>query len=160
MTFKLDSLVNSSGQSYLEPSELTTLSQYVSSIPERLAVYRILRDQEIAIMQPIANALQQHAQAPAAKLEQSLRHGLMVMRHIAMAMLLDDSQFLEQRLKGWLPDIVNSHDTQALDRQLFQLLDQQLGRVLTPAQLHLLKPGLAQVEALITASPEVGIQAF
>ncbi|NJL46795.1 MAG: hypothetical protein HC929_03920 [Leptolyngbyaceae cyanobacterium SM2_5_2] len=157
MTFKLDSLVNSSGHSYLEPTELAALSQYISSIPERLAVYRVLRDQEVTLMQPIADALKQASQATDSQLEQSLRNGLMVMRHVAMAMLLDDSHFVEERLRGWLPDMVSAHNTQALDQQLFQLLDQQLGRVLNPAQLNLLKPGLTQAQALVMASAVPGI---
>jgi hypothetical protein len=160
MTFKPDSLMNSSAQSYLDPNELTALSQYISSIPERIAVYRTLRDQEIAIMQPVADALQQHTQASDARLEQSLCHGLMVMRHVAMAMLLDDNHLVEERLKGWLPDIVNVHDTQNLDQQLFQLLDQQLGRVFNPSQLSLLKPSLAQAQALIAASSGPSLHAF
>jgi hypothetical protein len=149
MTFKLDSLFESAEKPYLDANALTTLSQYVSSIPERIAVYRILRDQEIAIMQPIADALQQRTQEPEAKVERSVRHGLMALRYIAMAMLLDDSAFVEGRLQGWLPEMVQAHETQALDQQLFQLLEQQLAKVLTPAQMNLLKPGMTKARDLM-----------
>ena len=100
-------------------------------------------------MQPIADALQQGTQEPEAKVERSVRHGLMVLRYVAMAMLLDDSAFVQGRLQGWLPEIVQAHDTRALDQQLFQLLDQQLAKVLTPAQINLLKPGLTKARDLL-----------
>jgi hypothetical protein len=154
MTSKLDSLFNATEKSYLDTNDLTLLSQYVSSIPERIVVYRILRDQEIAIMQPIADALEQRSNEPEAKVERSVRNGLMVLRYVAMAMLLDDSAFVEGRLQGWLPEMVKAHETQALDQQLFQLLDQQLAKLLTPAQLNLLKPGLAQAQGLMLNTRE------
>jgi hypothetical protein len=152
MTFKLDSLFENAEKPYLDANDLTLLSQYVSSIPERIAVYRILRDQEIAIMQPIADALQQRTQEPEEKVERSVRNGLMALRYVAMAMLLDDSAFVEGRLQGWLPEMVKAHETQALDQQLFQLLDQQLAKVLSPAQMNLLKPGLTKARELLLGS--------
>jgi hypothetical protein len=154
MTFKLDSLFNSPDKTYLDTNDLTVLSQYVSSLPERIAVYRILRDQELAVMQPIADALQQRSQEPEAKVERSVRNGLMVLRYVAMAMLLDDSAFVEGRLQGWLPEMVKAHETQALDQQLFKLLDQQLAKLLTPAQLNLLKPSLAKAQELMLDARE------
>lgn len=156
MTFKLDSLFESAEKPYLDANDLTMLSQYVSSIPERIAVYRILRDQEVAIMQPIADALQQRTPEPEDKVERSVRNGLMVLRYVAMAMLLDDSAFVAGRLQGWLPEMVQAHETQVLDQHLFQLLDQQLARVLTPAQINLLKPGLTKARDLLlgSASPD------
>ena len=41
------------------PMILSILSQYVSSIPERVRVYRTVRDQEVTIMQAVADTLQQ-----------------------------------------------------------------------------------------------------
>ena len=154
MTFKLDALFNDPEKTYLDTNDLTLLSQYVSSIPERIAVYRVLRDQELAIMQPIADALLQRSGEPEAKVERSVRNGLMVLRYVAMAMLLDDSDFVEGRLRGWLPEMVKAHETQPLDQLLFQLLDQQLPKVLTPAQINLLRPGLAKAKNLVLGTSE------
>jgi hypothetical protein len=149
MTFKLDTLFNAPDKQYLDANDLSILSQYVSSIPERMAVYRTLRDQEIAIMQPIADALQQQGGHPEPMVERSVRNGLMVLRYAAMAMLLDDSGFVEERLQGWLPEMVKAYETQAIDQQLFQLLQQQLGKVFSPAQLNLLKPSLEKAQSLM-----------
>ena len=56
MTFKLDALFDSPDKQYLDANDLSTLSQYVSSIPERMAVYRTLRDWEQGISRPDAAA--------------------------------------------------------------------------------------------------------
>ncbi|HSM84038.1 MAG TPA: hypothetical protein VLS96_20275 [Nodosilinea sp.] len=154
MTFKLDALFDAPDKQYLDANDLSTLSQYVSSIPERMAVYRTLRDQEVAIMQPIADALQQQGGHSEAMVERSVRSGLMVLRYAAMAMLLDDDGFVEERLQGWLPEMVKAYETQAVDQQLFQLLHQQLGKVFSPAQVNLLKPSLETAQALMLNTRE------
>ncbi|WOD40704.1 hypothetical protein [Nodosilinea sp. E11] len=154
MTFKLDALFDSPEKQYLDANDLSLLSQYVSSIPERMTVYRTLRDQEIAIMQPIADALQQQGGHAEALVERSVRNGLMVLRYVAMAMLLDDDAFVEERLRGWLPEMVKAYDTQAVDQQLFQLLQQQLAKVFSPAQVNLLKPNLEKAQDLILNTRE------
>jgi hypothetical protein len=164
MTFKLDALFEAPDKRYLDSNDLNVLSQYVSSIPERVNVYRILRDQEVSIMQAVADALQQQTNQSEPLVERSVRNGLMVMRYAAMAMLLDDQTFVEERLRGWLPEIVKAYETQTLDRQLFQLLEQKLATVLTPPQLHLLKPVLQKAQAIMldtretVASPMTGVR--
>lgn len=149
MTFKLDTLFDIPGKSYLDTNDLSLLSQYVGSIPERIATYRTLRDQEVAIVQPVADALQQIPNQPEALVERCVRHGLMVLRYAAMAMLLDNDDFVVERLEGWLPEMVKAYETQAIDQQFFQLMQTQLAKVLTPLQLNLLKPGLAKAQALM-----------
>jgi hypothetical protein len=154
MTFKLDALFESPDKRYLDTNDLSVLSQYVSSIPERVSVYRTVRDQEVTIMQAVADTLQQQTNQPEALVERSIRNGLMVLRYVAMAMLLDDQGFIEERLRGWLPEIVKAYETQTIDRQLFQLLEQKLATVLTQPQLHLIKPMLAQAQAIMLDTRE------
>lgn len=154
MTLKLDALFDTPEKQYLDANDLTRLSQYVSSVPERMAVYRTLRDQEVAIMQPVADALQQLSSQPEALVERSIRNGLMVLRYVAMGMLLDDVGFVEDRLRGWLPEMVKAYGTQTLDQQLFQLLQQQLAKVFSPAQLKLFQPGLETAQALMLSGRE------
>jgi hypothetical protein len=149
MTFKLDALFDSPDKRYLDANDLSVLSQYVSSIPERVNVYRTVRDQEVTIMQAVADTLQQQTNQPEALVERSVRNGLMVLRYVAMAMLLDDQSFIEERLRGWLPEIVKAYETQALDRQLFQLLEQKLAAVLTQPQMRLVKPMLDQAQVIM-----------
>ncbi|TVP66719.1 MAG: hypothetical protein EA342_11005 [Leptolyngbya sp. LCM1.Bin17] len=155
MTLKLDALFDAPGRPYLDTDDLSVLSQYISSIPDRIVVYRILRDQEVEIMQPIADALQQVSSQPEMVVERSVRNGLLVLRYVAMAMLLDDPTYLAGRLQDWMAEIAQAYDTQSLDQQLLQLLQQQLAKVLTPAQCRLLQPGLATAQALMQAGQTV-----
>lgn len=150
MNPKLDALFDEPEQRYLNADELSVLSQYVSSIPERMKAYRLLRDQEVALMQPIADALvQQMPEASEAALERSVRNGLLILRYAAMAMLMDDAVFVENRLRGWLPEMVKAYNTQAIDQKLFDLLNQRLAQALPPQQMSLLKPGLEKAQALL-----------
>lgn len=153
MNPKLDALFQEPEKRYLNAEELSVLSQYVSSIPERMKVYRQLRDQEVALLQPIADALQQQMpEAPEATLEQSIRNGLLTLRYVAMAMLMDDEGFVEERLRGWLPEIVKAYNTQATDQKFFELLNQRLAQMLSPQQMSLLKPGLGKALTLLKNS--------
>ena len=150
MNPKLDVLFDEPERRYLNSEELSVLSQYVSSIPERMKAYRLLRDQEVALMQPVVDTLhQQMPDVPEATLELSVRSGLLVLRYAAMAMLIDDEVFVEHRLRGWLPEIVQAHNTQAIDQKLFDLLAQRLSQALPPQQMSLLKPCLAKAQALL-----------
>ena len=133
MTFKLDALFESPDKRYLDANDLSILSQYVSSIPERVRVYRTVRDQEVTIMQAVADTLQQQTNQPEDLVERSIRNGLMVLRYVAMAMLLDDQGFIEERLRGWLPEIVKAYETQAIDPTAVSAVGTEAGSGANPA---------------------------
>lgn len=155
MNPKLDALFNEPEKRYLNADELSVLSQYVSSIPERMKVYRLLRDQEVTLLQPVADALQQQMpELTEAVLERSVRNGLLILRYAAMAMLMDDEQFVDNRLQGWLPEIAKAYNTQAVDQKLFEFLSQRLAQTLPPQQMSLLKPCLAKAQALLSSNRE------
>jgi hypothetical protein len=78
----------------------------------------------------------------------------MVLRYAAMAMLLDDDAFVEDRLQGWLPEMVKAYETQAIDQQLFQLLNRQLSKLFSPAQVNLIKPSLEKAQSLMLDTRE------
>jgi len=132
---------------YLMPAEINALKHSATSLQERLEVYEILRDQEAAIFQPIANQLL--ASFPTEKqetLERALRHWLSILRYCAIAMLLNNQEFLQTRLLEWLTELVQVHQTQAIEKTLYQLLQVQLKEVLSHKQLALVKPFLNQAE--------------
>jgi hypothetical protein len=116
-------------------------------LPERLETYKYLRDQEIQIMQPVADQLQ--AELPQEKignLERSIKNALLILRHCSMAMLLNDEAFVKNRLLGWLTQTSRAYNTQTIDSTLYRLLNQQLSQVLSPQQMSLLKPSLMLVQ--------------
>lgn len=104
---ELQALIHESEHQYLQQSDLDKLTQEVSTLKQRLAVYRVLRDQEISIFQAIADKLLENLpQEKTRKIETCVRHWLLVTRYGAMAMLLNNPEFLEHRLLEWLTDIV------------------------------------------------------
>jgi Phycobilisome protein len=150
MNSKLEALFEQPGKRYLDAADLSILSQYASSIPERLKVYRLLRDQEVVLLQPVADLLQQQRpDLSAAVLERSLRNGLLLLRYVALAMLMDDPAYVSARLQSWLPEMIQSYNSQAVDLALHELLSQRLAQLLLVPQFNLLRPSLEQSKALI-----------
>ncbi|MCS6812843.1 MAG: hypothetical protein NZ772_04625 [Cyanobacteria bacterium] len=140
---QIEAIFDEAENRYLKPEELTVLNQYVDSLPARLEVYQVLRDRELEIMQPVADQLQ--AQLPSAKsndLERSLKNALLTLRYCAMAMLLNDESFVQERLLSWLKQKAQLYNTQEIDTVLYRLLDEKLGQFLNPAQIGLLSPFL------------------
>ncbi|MDA0267940.1 MAG: hypothetical protein O2890_08350 [Cyanobacteria bacterium] len=154
----LEALFNEPEKRYLQPDELNVLSQYVSSVPERIQVYRQLRDSEVQTLQPVADQLQQRfSQVPEAILKRSIQHGLLVLRYAAMAMLIDDPSFLTKRLQPWLPEMVAAFDTLVVDEALHQLLAQRLSSTLTAQQFALLSPALVVAQQLLERAPSTNL---
>lgn len=153
MNSNIETLLDAAEDRYLKPEELTALGQYVTSLSDRLAVYRTLRDQEVQIMQPVADQLQaQYAQEPTEKLERCIKNALLVLRYCAMAMLLDDENFVCDRISGWLTEVTHAYNTQAIDQQLYRLLEATLTQTLSANQVALLKPHLQAAQSVLTAT--------
>lgn len=139
----LETLFDEAENRYLKPEELKLLSQYVESLPQRMETYRLLRDQEIELMQQVADQLQ--AALPQEKteaLERSIKNALLMLRYCAMAMLLNDESFVAERLLNWLSRTMQAYDSQKIDATLYRLLNQRLTQVFNPQQMSLLSPPL------------------
>ena len=153
MNSNIETLLDVAEDRYLKPEELTALGQYVTSLSDRLVIYRTLRDQEVQIMQPVADQLQaQYAQEPTEKLERCIKNALLVLRDCAMAMLLDDNNFVRDRLSGWLTEVTQVYNTQAVDQQLYSLLEAKLAQTLPANQMGLLKPYLQTAQSILTGA--------
>jgi len=154
---QLETVFDEAEDRYLKPEELSVLSQYVSSLPERLETYRTLRDRELEIMQKVADdlvaALPDESQA---HLERSIRNALLVLRYCAMGMLLEDETFVQGRLQGWLKETLQAYKTSHIETKLYGLLEQHLAQTLGASQVTLLTPflTLAQGTLLGTGIPE------
>lgn len=150
MNKHLEALFDEPEKSYLKAQELNLLSQYVGSLPERIKIYRQLRDHELTMMQAVADALQkQFPQVLEATLERSIKNALLVMRYCSMAMLLDDDTFVAQRLQGWLKEIIEAYETEALDRALYQRLNQQLDQRFTAQQMKIIQKPFSLAQDII-----------
>jgi len=56
MNPKLEALFDEPERAYLQTDELNALSQFVSSLPERITLYQRLRNEEVTLMQSVADA--------------------------------------------------------------------------------------------------------
>ena len=144
---EIKTLLNQAEQHYLQPEEIKTFKNHVLSISTRLEAYELLRDNELSIFQPIADQLlATFPQDAPENLERGLKNWLSVMRYCAMAMLLNNPEFIQRRLLEWLTDLVQVHQTQGIDMTIYQLLQTRLPEFLSSEHLALVQPFLASAE--------------
>jgi hypothetical protein len=154
----LQSLFYKSQEHYLQPVEMRLLKHHIGDLAARLEVYEGLRDQEVAIFQPVADQLQAAFPNTAVPvLEKSLRQWLTVMRYAAMAMLINNPEFLQHRLLEWLTDLVQVHNTTDISDKIYQLLQAQLREMLSAEKLDLILPLLDQARLTLVGAPVLQI---
>jgi len=152
---QIETIFDEAETRYLKPEELGVLGEYVNSLPTRLETYRLLRDQEIDIMQAVADQLEAElTQAKMEELERSIKNALLVLRYCAMGMLLNDTTFVETRIKGWLTQVMKAYDTHAIDTALYRLLNQHLNQVLNHDQMAQLSPLLTLAQNLLLGTEQ------
>lgn len=150
----LQILIHEAEFNYLQKDDLEIFSEHIDNLQQKLEVYRLVRDREIEIFQEVANRLV--AQFPSTQekaLESSLHHWLLIMRYAAMAMLLNNPEFLERRLLEWLTDIVQIRESQSIDVAVHSLLINQLGKVMNSPELKYLEPFLNQAKEYLVNAP-------
>jgi hypothetical protein len=151
---QLESILDEAENRYLKPEELNLLSQYVNSLPERMEVYCALRDQELTIMQKVADQLQlELPQEKVETLERSIKNALLVLRHCAMSILLNDETFVRDQLLTWLKQQMQVYQNTAIDITLYRLLNQQLRMAIGAKALSYLSPMLSLAESTLLKQP-------
>lgn len=140
---------------YLKPEELKLISQYVSSMPERLDAYRTLRDRELEMMQAVADQLTADLPHESEEnIERCIKNALLMLRYCGLSLLVNDESLVERRFLAWVAPLAKVYDTKAIDAKLYRLLNQQLTKTLTAKQLSYISPSLALAqEALLSQSP-------
>ncbi|CAD5933282.1 hypothetical protein PCC9214_01433 [Planktothrix tepida] len=147
MQAELNELLVQAENRYLQTEELVGFKSYAETLAQRLKIYEFLRDREIVIFQPIADQIpSQFPHEKEERLEQILQQWILILRHSAMAMLLNDSEYLQQRVIEWLSGLVHAHNTQSIDTQIYQLLMARLNELLSPKATVFLQPFLEQVK--------------
>lgn len=152
----LQEIIHQAESKYLQEEDLNQLQQEISALKEKTRVYKTLRDKEIEIFQAVADQLvTKLPDENTTAIEDCLRQWLLVTRYCAMAMLLNNPEFLERRLLEWLTDIVKIHQSQSISDNLYSLLMVRLGKILSDQDLAYIKPFLKQANnhlAKVTAS--------
>jgi hypothetical protein len=141
MVPKIQELINQAQDRYLASDELGLMESYISSLPDRLKLYKLIRDREITILQAVADSVPSELPSITDEdLETGVRNLILVMRYSSMAMLLNDENFLKERLLNWLEGIMSMRDMRRLNETLYKLLNQELRQQLSPTQLTLIQP--------------------
>jgi hypothetical protein len=138
---KIQELLNQAQDRYLATDELGLMENYVSSLPDRLKLYKLIRDREIDLLQTVADQVPTELpNVTDEDLETGIKNLILVLRYSSMAMLLNDENFLKQRLLNWLEGIMSMRDMRRLNETLYKLLNQVLRQQFSPAQIALIQP--------------------
>lgn len=135
---------------YLNVDEMIAFKHQVSSLKQRLTIYKKIRDQEIVIFQSIADDLVNHfPQEQPKRLENSLIYWISVMRYGAMAMLLNNPDYLRYRLLEWLADIIHAQKMVAIETHIFNCLKAQLQELFSVEEMTFLNVFLTETKTIL-----------
>ena len=138
---KIQELISQAQDRYLVTDELDLMESYISSLPDRLKLYKLIRDREINILQEVADQVpKEMPNVTVEDLEMGIKNLILVLRYCSMAMLLNDQNFLKQRLLNWLEGIMSMRDMRRLNETLYKLLNQGLRQHFSPTQLAMFQP--------------------
>lgn len=143
MISDIDLILYKAEAEYLEQQDLANFKGQVFALEKRLQIYEIISSKETEVFQSIASRLVSDPDEPD-KIKLALKHWLMVMRYCAMAMLLDNPDYLEYRILEWLSEQVEAYETKAIEQRIFELLQKRYRKVLNSEQLSILQPYLEQ----------------
>ncbi len=155
MDTALQSLIYAADDHYLSDADLDRFSRDVKALGDRIEAYEYLRDRELSILQPAADYLtEEFLSAEPKLLERAVLHWLSILRYASMAMLLNNSEYLNRRILEWLPDLVEVYQLRDIELALYKLIQAQLKSSLSTEQLALIKPYLEDAYAvLLNAKP-------
>lgn len=159
MQTDLENFWQQAEEQFLNPSEIQDFRGTIDTLRQRLSAYETLRDEEGKIYRAIADRLVlQFPDENPKMLERALKHSIAVSRYCAMAMLLNNADYLQHRLLEWLTDIVQAYRMESLLVYLHESFLNEASAVLNPEGMSLLRPFLAQARTtLLESSPPTAV---
>ncbi len=137
----------------LTESDLKAFNNHVSSLAKRLETYNFLRNNEILIFQPVANQLvKTNSNVEESVLQASLKNWMGILRYSSWAMLINDPDYLEQRLLAWLKDVVKVQAIQSVEKDLYEILNSRLKELLSDEKFALINQFLTMAETALLKS--------
>lgn len=150
MITEIDAQIYRAEAEYLSAKDLGIFKSQVLYLEERLRIYELLRSQETELFQHVANQIVQNfPDEPESQVKQALKHWLLILRYCAMAMLSNDSQYLQQRILEWLPEQIEARQTLKLERHLYSCLHKNLKKVMGTEDFSVIQPYLKQSEKVL-----------
>jgi hypothetical protein len=155
MDTALQSLIYAADDHYLSDADLDRFNKDAKALGDRIEAYEYLRDRELSILQPAADYLTEEFLGAEPKLlERAVLHWLSILRYASMAMLQNNSEYLNRRILEWLPDLIEVYQLRDIELALYKLIQAQLKSSLSTEQLALIKPYLEDAYAvLLNAKP-------
>jgi len=140
--------------SYLSSAQMSQLEQYHRNFALRLQTYQALQKLEPEILAELSQRLtqgnptwKQHFSAE--DQAKCTRDSSYLLRNCALAMILDDKDYLYDNFLHWLKTILVSLDHVALHQQIYNPLRAILREKLPPAQAKLLEPYLTYAQTVM-----------
>ena len=150
MITEIDSLIYKAEAEYLAQTDLGIFKSQILYLEERLKVYEQLREIETETFEHVATQLiNNFPDEPQANVKLALKHWLTIVRYCGMAILSNDSQYLEQRIMDWLPEQIAAYQIQELEQNLYSYLHKRLKKVLGVEQFSILQPYLEQCQKVL-----------
>lgn len=130
---------------YATSEELDFLKSYFGTFKYRISAYQKIKNNESAIMNQIQENLEK--MNPDIFIQGSVNlkskwhlDTLRVLRYSAMALLIDDPEYLRQRLLIWFSTILQAFKVQALTQLTYKTMTDVIISYLTPEENHLFLP--------------------
>ncbi len=150
MSTKIQEMIDKAQDRYLAADELGLLEEYVQSLPERLNLYRVIRDREVDLLQTVADRVPQELpNVQETDIETAIKDLILVLRYAAMAMLMNDESFLKERLLKWLGELAGMRDLRRLNEALYKILQQVLKENLSASQVSLIQPLITTAQVAV-----------
>ncbi|MCJ2541709.1 phycobilisome protein [Thermostichus vulcanus] len=150
-----DLLQNAEGR-YLHPNELKSLHDYVEGIPKRVRIYQVLQSKESELLdrviekfQPmLPNLTRRHG---VLAWERCRRDLSMVWRYCCMAMLLNDEDYLRDKLLYWLETILKSFKMRDECKPAYKLMLDSLPYVFGSEESEMIRPYLILAKTMLVS---------
>jgi hypothetical protein len=150
----LEKMIEQAEGAWLDPARLATLKTYHKEFRLRSETYRAIERKEAEIVASVAAGLRRtNARAlkqcgPEAEGKCS-RDAASVLRQCALAMLLDDREYLYDYFLHWLKTIMVAIDHLPMHRQVYPLLQEAVRAHLKPAQAELINRYIAYAASVM-----------
>ncbi len=130
---------------YATPEELDFLKSYLETLKYRVSAYQKIKKNESVIIDQIQDKLQQMNQAifiqGSVDFTSKWRlDTIRVLRYSAMALLIDDPDYLRERLLIWFATILKAFKVQNLTQLTYQEMSDVIESYLTPEENDLFLP--------------------
>ncbi|MGQ9837702.1 MAG: phycobilisome protein [Cyanobacteriota bacterium] len=148
-----DLLQNTEGR-YLCPDELRSLRDYVEGIPKRVRIYQVLQSKENELLDQVIekfrptlpNLTRRHG---ALAWERCRRDLSMVWRYCCMAMLLNDEDYLRDKLLYWMETILKSFKMRDECKPAYKLMIDSLTSIFGSQESEMIRPYLILAKTML-----------